>query len=693
MSILRYGKKLAAQGGVLMGGGKGGGGGGGAPVQQTVANTSIPEYARPYVENMLGKTEALTDINQNPYQTYGGQRIAEFSPLQQQAFGNTANMQVAPQIGQASNLAGVAGLGSLGAGQQYAQQATNPYAMQAYMSPYMQNAVNVQKQEALRDAQKNNIGMNLASARQGTYGGARQLLGEQERNRNLQTQLGNIQATGTQNAFQAAQQAQQFGAGLNLQGLGQANQAAGALGQLGQNQYGQQMGINQAQQQVGAVQQAQAQQGLDTAYQDFLKQKNYPYQQLAFMSDMTRGLPLSQTSQAMYAAPPNAASQLGGLGMSALGIYGMSGGFRGKEGGLMSAKAYKDGGLTYSVGGDISMMSDKQLTELLNNPTTDPMLAAEIEKLLMLHRRMAMNPESEEIMSPALGRSGIASIGTGDMVPEGMAAGAGGGIVAFKTGDVVNLKKPSSAESFDERLKSMEEREAAAYKKLFENSDSFEKSNAAQEDIRKEIASSKEMAPWQALTMAGLGAMQGHPDPALRTNFLSNLAYGAEKGLGAYGKSAEEQGRLNKLLLSQAVEQEKAKYGRDVSNLNALQTSIGQAYNRKIAQSAAGAGSEDRALTKVMAMINQDDQIPALIKQRDMYEPNDPKYKFYNDNINAIKKAYWDQAGIKRPFVAPAAVQYPEEKKEPGFFERIFGGGSEAPKNKVVPFSQLPAKG
>lgn len=37
-----------------------------APSSQTVTNTSIPEYARPYVETMLGKTEALTDINKNP---------------------------------------------------------------------------------------------------------------------------------------------------------------------------------------------------------------------------------------------------------------------------------------------------------------------------------------------------------------------------------------------------------------------------------------------------------------------------------------------------------------------------------------------------------------------------------------------------------------------------------------------------
>jgi hypothetical protein len=129
-------------------------------------------------------------------------------------------------------------------------------------------------------------------------------------------------------------------------------------------------------------------------------------------------------------------------------------------------------------------------------------------------------------------------------------------------------------------------------------------------------------------------------------------------------------------LLTQGVEQEKAKYGRDVSNLNALQTSLGQAYNRKLLSSQIGGDNENKALIKVQALINQDDQLPLLYKQRDMYEPSDPKYKAYNDAINSIKKSYFDQVGIKRPFVAPAAVQFPEEKKEPGFFSRIFGGSS-----------------
>jgi hypothetical protein len=95
------------------------------------------------------------------------------------------------------------------------------------------------------------------------------------------------------------------------------------------------MGISDALARAGAVQQAQGQQALDLAYQDFIQQKQYPYQQLAFQSDMLRGLPLSQAAQQQYTAPPSMMSQLGGLGTTALGIYGMSGGFKGAKGGTV----------------------------------------------------------------------------------------------------------------------------------------------------------------------------------------------------------------------------------------------------------------------------------------------------------------------------------------------------------------------
>ena len=207
------------------------------------SQTNLPAWAQPYSEQLLGKAQALTDTNQNDYQSYGGERLAGFTPMQQQAFGNIANMQVSPQTGQATGLAGTAGLGGLDAGMNYMNMATSPAATQAFMSPYMQNVVDWQKQQAIMDYGRTLPGMGAQAAQQGAFGGSRQALQQSEAQRNLQNQLAGIQATGSQNAFNAAQQAQQFGANLGLQGLQTAGQAAQTLGQLGQSQYGQQMGI------------------------------------------------------------------------------------------------------------------------------------------------------------------------------------------------------------------------------------------------------------------------------------------------------------------------------------------------------------------------------------------------------------------------------------------------------------------
>lgn len=566
-------------GGYICGGGGKGGGGGGSPppAQQTVTQTSIPEYARPYVESMLGKSEALTDINQNPYQAYGGQRIAGFNPVQEKAFQNVQNMQTASQIGAGTALAGTAGLGAIGAGADYRAMATSPQAQAAYMSPYMQNVVDVQKNEALRDAQMRNVGANLGAARQGTYGGARQLLGEQERNRNLQQQMANIQATGTQNAFQAAQQAQQFGTTAGLQGYNQAAQAGATLGQLGQTQFGQQQAINAAQQQVGAIQQAQAQQGLDLSYQDFLKQRNYPYQQLAFMSDMTRGIPLSQSAQQIYTAPPSAVSQLGGLGMSALGIYGMSGGFRGAKGGPVKMA---QGGLAYATGGDIKTMTTAQLEALLENPGLSPLEVDMVEQQLMLRRRMAINPQTDEIMAPAL-RSGIASISTGEMVPEEM---AGGGIIAFSKGG-----SGEARQSYRENL----EKEVLDTIKRLKTDDPFKESRAQEADVRAEMAESKRIAPYRALAMTGLGTMAGTSQ-----NPLSNLGLGGIEGLKSYSQSMREQEDARKLLLQQGVEREKSKFARETGLLGAQQTALGQLYGKEAALEAAKAKAGETATNR-----------------------------------------------------------------------------------------------
>jgi hypothetical protein len=573
--------------------GKGGGSPAPAPSQQTVTQTSIPEYARPYVENMLGKSEALTDINANPYQAYGGQRIQDFTPMQQQAFQGIGNMQVAPEIGAGSNLAALSGLGSIGAGGNYMNMATDPRSIQQFMSPYMQNVVDVQKQEAMRDYQKGLGGLNARAVASGAFGGTRAALERSEAGRNLNNQLANIQAQGSQNAFQAAQQAQQFGSSLGMQGFGQGLQAASTLGQLGQTGFGQRMGILGEQQKVGAVQQAQGQQALDTAYQDFLKQKNYPYQQLAYMSDMLRGLPLSQSAQQVYTAPPNVASQLGGLGMAGLGIYGMSGGFKGaKEGGQI--KGYKEGGsIGYLSGGEVEMMSTQQLEQLLASPNLNPLELEMIEKALIARKRMEMNPQAGEMMA----RSGIGSISTGDMVPDEMTMAANGGIIAFSGKDSSAVKLP---EDYEARRKRLSEREEELLSKI--DKYDFSKSEAAQKQTESDISEGRYQLPYRALTAAGFAGMRGSPDASQRGNLLSNIGYMGESGLGEYGRGLGQIAADKKQLLQQATELDKTRYGKDIQRLGGIQSAINQLDTKQIglmnARNSAGilAADKDRTL-------------------------------------------------------------------------------------------------
>jgi hypothetical protein len=296
------------------------GGDDGPPQPTSTSTTTIPEYAKPYAERALGKAEALTDA---PYQTYGGERVAASTPEQQAARQAVAGMQLPGQFAAGTELAGAGGLGALGAGQTYMGMATSPGAQQAFMSPYMQNVVDVQKQEAIRDAQKGQLMQNLGAARQGTYGGARQLLAGTERERNLGQQLAQIQSAGSQSAFDRAQQAMQFGTTAGLQGAQAATQAGATLGQLGIGQQQTGLDLAKAQEAFGGLGRADQQAALDIAYQDFLQQQRYPYAQLGFMSDILRGSGnLAGTGgTAVYQAPPSTTQNLMQLGLGGLGLY------------------------------------------------------------------------------------------------------------------------------------------------------------------------------------------------------------------------------------------------------------------------------------------------------------------------------------------------------------------------------------
>jgi len=340
------------------------------PTQIQEYQTGFAPVIAPFAETLLGKAELLTDVDETPYMQYMRDRQAQFTPLQQQSFENAGLMQTAPQLGDATALAGQAGLGALNT-----QYTFNPYQTQQftgtntlpgydaqgkfqpgtgsvgqYMSPYMSNVVARQQEDAQRQADIAGTQQQSNATRAGAFGGGRDAIMRAEAARNLARQQGDIFAQGQQNAYQQAMQQfnqsqaqnlagqqlnaqqQQFGAGLGLQGLQTAMSGAKSLADIGQTQYGQNLGLLDVQNKFGTQQQQQMQNALNTEYQDFLNFQNYPYKQMGFMSDMIRGLPLTQQSQTMYQQPPSMISQVAGLGGAALTgakLFGAKGGATG----------------------------------------------------------------------------------------------------------------------------------------------------------------------------------------------------------------------------------------------------------------------------------------------------------------------------------------------------------------------------
>ena len=270
-----------------------GGGGSSAPTEQKVTQITIPPELMPYAKKTLGTAEDLA-YNQ-PYQTYGGQRLAGLNPLQQQGISNTAALGPTSQIGQASGIAGLVGqqagqMGSsyqpmqyqptnvsymgtqapqlqqyqMGGPQQVGAERFGTQAMQDYMSPYMSGVVEQQKRGAMQDYARQMPGLQAQGIRAGARGGTREALLQSEANRNLQGQLQGIEATGRQQAFQQA--GQQFGADRAAQmQAAVANQQAGLTSEQANLQAllgTQQLGANQSlqSQQLNQAAQLQAQQ-------------------------------------------------------------------------------------------------------------------------------------------------------------------------------------------------------------------------------------------------------------------------------------------------------------------------------------------------------------------------------------------------------------------------------------------------
>lgn len=315
--------------------------GGGGPSQQTVTQTNVPEYAEPYMKRLLqrGETES-----KRAYEPYQGQRIVPTSDATKAGWSAIENLGPGitglPQAQQATQgaMAGAQGIAGMtpfnfsGPGT-YLGDTVNQY-----MSPYMQNVVDVEKARAQLDFDRAQAGRDAQAVQAGAFGGSRQAVVDGMAQEELSRRLGEIQAQGQQQAFSEGSRlfeadraarmgteqmmaADRLGIGqLGLEGYGMSGMLADQLASLGGAE--RQAAIEQAGllQDVGAAREANQQQFRDLAYQDFLKQQMYPQEQLQFWSDLMRGNIRGSSTSTQQFQQANPYKDLLGAGISALSL-------------------------------------------------------------------------------------------------------------------------------------------------------------------------------------------------------------------------------------------------------------------------------------------------------------------------------------------------------------------------------------
>jgi hypothetical protein len=301
---------------------------------------NIPQWMNDYNLGLVSRANAIAA---EPYQAYGGPRVAGFTPDTQNAFNLTrqaANAYQGP-LSQALGLTESAmapGSGGLSAAQPFINAGTRSYpgAASQYMNPYVQNVIDRAKLEANRNYSESILPALDAKFTAGGQYGSSAMAREANRaardvTEGLQSQANAAlsQAYTTGADIFAQDQSRQLGAGQLAGQLGAADQetklrGAAQLGLLGQTQ--QELGLKGAGalDTVGQMQQQQ-QKNLDPAYQDFLAQKNYPRENIDWLSSVIRGMPapVSSTTTSTGPASTYQPSPLNQFGSAATGIAGL----------------------------------------------------------------------------------------------------------------------------------------------------------------------------------------------------------------------------------------------------------------------------------------------------------------------------------------------------------------------------------
>ncbi len=283
--------------------------------QTTTSTTSTPpEYLMPYLQDVVGKAQSVSN---QPYQTYQNPRLADFSTDTNNAFQMVRDQSASGGGTGAVNTGIAAATGAAG----YAPDDIRNTDISKYMSPYIGNVLDVQKQRATQAFQEQQAGRDASAVQAGAFGGDRRFVSDSLASRDLNQQLQGIDATGLEAAYNNATGLFQQGQTNRLNAANLGLNAASTLGQLGQTRNDLGLQNAEALSGVGSKIQGQKQAGLDLAYQNFTEQRDWPAKQLQLYSQLLSGQPVTPSTDTVTTAPaPDFLSQLAGLTTSGVGL-------------------------------------------------------------------------------------------------------------------------------------------------------------------------------------------------------------------------------------------------------------------------------------------------------------------------------------------------------------------------------------
>lgn len=274
----------------------------------------VPKWLQDLHQQIAQRAQA---ISQEKYMPYDARRMANMPPEMEQA------RALSNRVGQYER--------PLEQASQMMNESAIPFFMkyQNYMNPYQEGVIDQLSKRAQRDLQERflpSIESRFISA--GQHGSKRHQELSQRAARDMQEALLHEQRNALQQGYEQSSRI--------AQGDDSRRLAAGAgLGDITRQQQAGRLSDIAALQEQGHYQQGQEQQGLNTAYSDFLRRIYHPQEQLGQFSATIQGLPAPIQSMSAQYAPPqqqpqvNTMGQIGGLAASLYGAKQMGGFKRG----------------------------------------------------------------------------------------------------------------------------------------------------------------------------------------------------------------------------------------------------------------------------------------------------------------------------------------------------------------------------